>query len=165
VRFYHHLGNYREFPIMILGSWLFRKKSLSDQKKSRLLGEPLMEFPKRHASPCWDLAWFDMDGKRCRSTKLLTVKKSFEYERILANGFCFWCPGMVLILDHYPVAIDSSAGPSWESDTCILIIEWGFYYFVTGMGKLKLISRNLSRDFSRLSSDQFSPTWSHTQRR
>jgi len=74
--------------------------------------EPLVEFSKRHASPCQDLARFDMDGKRYCSIDLSTVRESFAYKGILANGFHFQRPSMVSILNHYPMAIESSARPS-----------------------------------------------------
>jgi len=145
VRFYCHLSNYREFLILNLNGWLFEKRSWGNQKKSRLFREPLMEFPKRHASPCCVLAWSNMDGKRRHSTNLPIVRKSFGYEEILANGFHFWYLGILLILDHYLVPIDFCVGPSWESDTCTLTI--GGSTILSMEGETKTFLRNLSRDF------------------
>jgi len=110
VRLYRFLSNYREFLILNLGGCLFGKKSWGDQKKPRFSRKPLIEFSKRHASPYWDLAWSDMGGKICGSTNLPAIRESFAYKGILANGFCFRYHGMLLILDHYSVAIESFAG-------------------------------------------------------
>jgi len=82
-------------------------------------------------------ARFDVGGKRGRSIHLLAIRESSAHERILMNEFRFWYPGMVPILDHYPVAIDPSVGPSWESDIYMLPIEgstissmgWGNWNF------------------------------------
>jgi len=160
LRFYRHLGNYHEFSIMILGNWLLRKKYWGDQKKSGLSREPLIEYPKRHASLPRAFAWFDMDGKRCRSSNLPTIKESFTYKKILANGFRFQYPSMVLILDHYPVAIDPSVWPflkKWH----LHAYNWGFYYFIDKMGKLKPIYGIYLGILSKLPSEQFSPAWLH----
>jgi len=50
------------------------------------------------------------------------MRESFTYEGILANGFSFSYLGMVLVQDHSPVAVDSFASSSEESDIYILTI-------------------------------------------
>jgi len=129
MRFYRHQGNCYEFFIDLKFRRLTaRKKILGGSEKPKTFCEPLMEFPKRHASP-WrpshGLTSMAKDAAPLnywQSENLLHTKESSAYEGILANVFCFWYPGKVLILDHHQVAIDSSAGPSWESDTCMLTI-------------------------------------------